>query len=171
MSPLRDAAAVVGIGHSDWVGDNARVRAGEKVHDAYGYAAVAFRDALADSGIDRSMIDGLIVGPTTAYERVGEMLGIDPRWGGQADAGQAIVQACHGDRNRASRKRCARSPNDQRSAAVQYGGASGDERRHFLAYVYHAPWGLDVARRALRAHVPAARRHLAASTEIGSRRA
>ena len=62
---LRNAAAIVGVGHTDWVGDHRRIRAGEKIHTAVGYAAVAFREALADAGIAKSDIDGLIVGPTT----------------------------------------------------------------------------------------------------------
>ena len=61
---IRRAAAVVGIGHTDWVGDWARTRAGEKPTDSLGYGMGAFVNALADSGIDRSAIDGLIVGPT-----------------------------------------------------------------------------------------------------------
>ena len=90
---LSGVASVMGIGHTDWVSDHAKVRAGEKPHDSYGYAAQAFLAALQDSGIDRSEIDGLIVGPTTAYERVGEVLGLDVRWGAQADAMTAVIEA------------------------------------------------------------------------------
>ena len=32
--------------------------------------------------------------------------------------------------------------NDQRSAAVQYGGAQAMGGDMFMSYVYHAPWGL-----------------------------
>ena len=39
-------SAVAGIGHTDWVGDYKRVRNGEKPHDSYGYAALAFKRAL-----------------------------------------------------------------------------------------------------------------------------
>ena len=54
MTPqLSKVGAVIGVGHSDCVADHARVRAGEKPHDSYGYAAVAFRHALADAGIER----------------------------------------------------------------------------------------------------------------------
>ena len=45
---LRRAAAVVGIGHTDWVGDWARARAGEKPADSYGYGLRAFNAALAE---------------------------------------------------------------------------------------------------------------------------
>jgi hypothetical protein len=91
---LSKVGAVIGVGQSDYVSDYARVRAGEKPHDSYGYAAIAFRDALTDAGIARDEIDGLIVGPTIAYERTGEILGINPRWGGQADAMLAVIEAC-----------------------------------------------------------------------------
>jgi hypothetical protein len=86
-------AAVVGVGHTDWVDDYKRVRNGEKPHDSNGYATLAFNRALQDAGITRDEVDGLIVGPTTAYERMGEILNINPRWGGQADAVQAVLQA------------------------------------------------------------------------------
>ena len=63
-------AAVAGVGHTDWVEDYRRVRNGEKPYDSYGYAALAFKRALEDAGITRDDVDGLIVGPTTAYERM-----------------------------------------------------------------------------------------------------
>ena len=44
---MRRAAAVVGIGHTDWVGDWSRARAGERPADSYGYALRAFNAALA----------------------------------------------------------------------------------------------------------------------------
>ena len=43
---LRRAAAVVGIGHTDWVGDWTRARAGEKPADSYGYGLRALNAAL-----------------------------------------------------------------------------------------------------------------------------
>jgi len=138
---MKKTAAIVGIGQTDWVGDDARVRAGEKPHAAIGYAAVAFRGALADAGIARDDIDGLIVGPTTAYERVGEILGINPRWGGQGDAGQAVIQACMAIENGLAEVIALVYGTDQKSAAVQYGGANAASGNNFLSYIYHAPWG------------------------------
>ncbi|MGI4809261.1 MAG: thiolase C-terminal domain-containing protein [Janthinobacterium lividum] len=139
---MHKAAAVVGIGQTDWVGDYRRVRAGEKPDDSYGYAAAAFRAALDDAGIGKDEVDGLIVGPTTAYERMGEVLGIDPRWGGQADAVQAVVQAVMAVRCGMAEVVALVYGNNQRSAAVQYGGPQAMGGDDFLAYVYHAPWGL-----------------------------
>ncbi len=138
---LSGVASVVGIGHTDWVGDHARVRKGERPHDSYGYAAGAFLEALKDSGISRDEIDGLIVGPTTAYERVGEMLGLDVRWGGQADAMTAVMEACMAIKAGLASVVALVYGNDQRSAAVNYGGPDAQGGGAFLAYVYHAPWG------------------------------
>jgi len=135
-------SAVVGIGHTDYVEDYRRVRQGEKPHDSYGYATVAFKNALQDAGIDRSEIDGLIVGPTTAYERMGEILNIDPRWGGQADAVQAVFQAVMAIKSGMAEVIALVYGNDQRSAAIQYGGPQAMGGQSFLSYVYHSPWGL-----------------------------
>lgn len=134
-------ASVIGIGQTDWVADHARVRGGEKPHDCYGYAAEAFAGALADSGISRDDIDGLIVGPTTAYERVGELLGLDVRWGGQADAMLGILEACMAISSGMAEVVALVYGNDQRSAAVNYGGADAQGGGAFLSYIYHAPWG------------------------------
>jgi acetyl-CoA acetyltransferase len=138
---LAKVGAVIGVGQSDYVGDYARVRAGEKPHDSYGYAAIAFRDALADAGIDRDDIDGLIVGPTIAYERTGEILGINPRWGGQADAMLAVIEALMAIKSGMAEVVALVYGNDQRSAAIQYGGPEAMGGNLFLSYVYHAPWG------------------------------
>ena len=141
MSGLSKVAAVIGVGESDYVGDHARVRAGEKPHDSYGYATVAFNAALRDAGIARDDIDGLIVGPTVAYERVGEILGINPTWGGQADAMLAVIEACSAIHAGLAHTVALVYGNDQRSAAIQYGGPEAMGGNLFLSYVYHAPWG------------------------------
>ena len=142
VGSLHRTAAVVGIGHTDWPGDYRRVRAGEKPSDSYGYAAAALRCALDDAGLDRADIDGLIVGPNTAYERMGEVLGIDARWGDQADAVTAVVKACMAVQTGMAEVVALVYGNDQRSAAVQYGGAQAMGGGTFMSYVYHTPWGL-----------------------------
>ncbi|WP_048644866.1 thiolase family protein [Nitratireductor soli] len=138
---IAKAASVIGIGQTDWPGDHARVRAAQKPHDSYGYAAQAFVGALADAGISRDQIDGLIVGPTTAYERVGELLGLDVRWGGQADAMLGVMEACMAIASGQAEVVALVYGNDQRSALVNYGGADAQGGGAFLSYVYHAPWG------------------------------
>jgi hypothetical protein len=45
VAPQHKTATVVGVANTDWVEDYARVRAGEKPFDSYGYGAVAFARA------------------------------------------------------------------------------------------------------------------------------
>lgn len=142
MSSLKRSAAVLGVGISDWAADYKLCREGKRPNDSYGYAATAYARALADAGLDRSLVDGLICGPTIAYERTGEILGIDPRWGGQADAGMAVIQACMAIHSGLARVVALVYGNDQRSAAVQYGGPDAMGGQNYLSYVYHSPWGL-----------------------------
>jgi acetyl-CoA acetyltransferase len=138
---LSKVAAVVGIGHTDWRGDYARTRAGEKPRDSTGYAADAFKLALADAGLAVSDIDGLIVGPTTPHERMGEILGIDARWGGQADAMLGVIQACMAIKSGLAEVVALVYGNNQRSGGTNYGGENAAGGANFLSYVYHAPWG------------------------------
>lgn len=136
------ATAVVGVGHTDWAEDYRRVRNGEKPFDSYGYGALSFTRALEDSGLKRSDIDGLIVGPQVASERMGEILDINPRWSGQADAIQAVLQAILAIETGMAECIALVYGNDQRSAKVQYGGPQATGGGAFLSYVYHSPWGL-----------------------------
>lgn len=69
---LRNKAAIVGV---------ATTRYGSFPDtDEYGLAAQAFRGALEDSGLTRDDIDGLVVCRIPSYARMGEVLGLDPRW-------------------------------------------------------------------------------------------
>lgn len=133
--------AVVGVGNSDYLSDHKAIKAGQPPTDAYGYGAIAFKRALADSGLTRADIDGLMVGPTTAYERTGEVLGLDVRWSGQADAMTAITEACAAIHAGQAETIALVYGNDQRSAGAAYGGANAVGGNAFLSYVYHAPWG------------------------------
>jgi acetyl-CoA acetyltransferase len=142
MRSLKRVAAVVGVGHSDWVGDWYRVRAGERPGDCYAYATSAFRNALADANMTRAQIDGLIVGPTTAYERMAEVLNMNVRWGDQADAVLSVVQACMAIESGMADVVALVYGNDQRSVGTQYGGPQAMGGDLFLSYVYHAPWGM-----------------------------
>lgn len=142
MRSLKRVAAVVGVGHSDWLGDWHRVRAGERPGDCYAYATSAFRHALADANMTRGQIDGLIVGPTTAYERMAEVLNMNVRWGDQADAVLSVVQACMAIESGMADVVALVYGNDQRSVGTQYGGPQAMGGDLFLSYVYHAPWGM-----------------------------
>ncbi|MFM0077049.1 thiolase family protein [Paraburkholderia sediminicola] len=139
---MRRAAAVIGVGHTDWRSDWERSRQGEKPADSYGYAVTALRAALDDAGISKDDIDGLIVGPTTAYERMSEVLGIDPRWGDQADAVLSVAQAVSAIECGLAETVALVYGNDQRTAKIQYGGPQAMGGDAILSYVYHAPWGM-----------------------------
>jgi acetyl-CoA acetyltransferase len=138
---LSKVAAVVGVGHTDYRGDWTRTRAGEKPRDSVGYAADAFKAALADAGLKASDIDGLIVGNTTPYERMGEVLGIDAKWGGQGDAMLNVIQACMAINAGLCENVALVYGNNQRSGGTNYGGDNAAGGGAFLSYIYHAPWG------------------------------
>ena len=46
----------------------------------YDLGIMALRDALSDCGLRHTDVDGLIVSRIPDYQRVGEILGIDPRF-------------------------------------------------------------------------------------------
>ncbi|MBI4189786.1 MAG: thiolase family protein [Betaproteobacteria bacterium] len=142
LAALADSVAVVGVGDTDYAVDYQRARDKQVDKDAYGYAALAFKRALADAGVACSDIDGLIAGPTLAGERLGEVLGIDPRWSAQGDAVNAIMQAAIAIHSGFAECIALVYGNNQRSKGTQYGGPRADGGERYLAYVYYAPWGM-----------------------------
>jgi acetyl-CoA acetyltransferase len=141
LSSLRDDVAIVGVGDTDYANDYIRARAGVPYQDSYGYATLAFARALADCGLERADVDGLIVGPTLSSERTGEILGLNPRWSSQADAVNAVLQAVFALHAGAASTIALVYGNDQRTAGTKYGGPSA-RGEQFLSYVYYAPWGM-----------------------------
>src|ERR1700729_3372926 len=69
---LRNRVAVAGVGTTAY--------GSFPETDEYGLAAEAFRNALDDCKLDKSKIDGLLTCRIPSYSRVGEILGLDPRW-------------------------------------------------------------------------------------------
>lgn len=69
---LKDKIAVVGVGNT------AYGRFPET--DDYGLGAEAFRRAVEDCGIEKNRVDGLLVCRVPYYARMGEILGLNPRW-------------------------------------------------------------------------------------------
>jgi acetyl-CoA acetyltransferase len=69
---LRDRVAVVGVGTTAY--------GSFPETDEYGLAAEAFRAALADCGLDKGSVDGLLTCRIPSYARMGEVLGLEPRW-------------------------------------------------------------------------------------------
>jgi len=72
LTGLANRAAVIGVGNTAY--------GSFPDTDEYGLAAQAFRNAIADCGIDKSEIDGLVTCRIPYYARMGEVLGIDPHW-------------------------------------------------------------------------------------------
>lgn len=139
---LHKVAGVVGVGSTDWRKDYRAQRAGQSATlDSSGLGALAFVRALEDAGISRDDVDGLIVGPTTPYERMGEILGLDVKWGGQADAMLGVIQACMAIKSGLAEVVALVYGNNQRSGKINYGGSNAAGGASFLSYVYHAPWG------------------------------
>lgn len=128
LAGLANQVAIVGVGETDYPADYRRVRAGERYSDSYGYATTAFKRALADGGLSREDIDGLIVGPTLAYERMAEIIGLEPRWVAKADAISAIFEGVLAITSGLVECIALVYGNEQRSAATAYGGP--DTARH-----------------------------------------
>src|SRR5690606_39990586 len=135
-------AAVVGVGNTDWPEDYRRVRAGERPTDAYGYGAIALQRALADAGIDKSEVDGLITAPYTPVERAAELYGINPRWGSVSDAMQSVLTATMAISAGLCEVVALVLGFNQRSAGYKYGGTGTSGAANNLSYAYHEPWGL-----------------------------
>lgn len=141
LDRLSGEACVVGIGETDYRADY-QVKPAPNSPDSYALAARAFARALADSGLKKDDIDGLVVGPTLAMERTGEMLGLNTRFTVQADAVNAIIQATLAVTAGLAECVALVYGNNQRSASTQYGGPNAMGGERFQAYVYYAPWGL-----------------------------
>lgn len=140
---FRRVAAVVGVGHTDWAADWSRTRRGERPTNSFGYGVGAFKNALSDAGLGRDNIDGLIAGPHTRPERLAEVLGLNPLWCDQADAGLAVIKACMAIQSGfASVVACVFGYN-QRSGDVKWGEAPASNAGDgFHPEDYHAPWGM-----------------------------
>jgi acetyl-CoA acetyltransferase len=136
-------AAVVGIGETDYRSDYlGRRDPGRPPRDSYSYAVEAFTSALDDAGLTRSDIDGVVVGPPLAYERMAEVVGLDPDWAAAGDHAQAISLATLALATGTAECVALFYGNDQRSAGLRYGGSETPGAASFLSYSYFAPWGL-----------------------------
>jgi acetyl-CoA acetyltransferase len=138
---LAGNTAIIGVGATDYPHDWRRIRAGEQYSDAYGYAQAAFTQALRDAGLRKDDIDGLVVGPTLAYERTAEVLGLNVRHAAQADAAQSVIQAAMAITCGLAECVALVYGNDQRTTGTAYGGPNAMGGDSYLSYVYYAPWG------------------------------
>ena len=72
LSDLKNKTAVIGVGTTRY--------GNFPDTDDYGLGAEAFRNAVNDCGINKDLIDGLLVCRIPYYGRMGEILGLNPRW-------------------------------------------------------------------------------------------
>ena len=142
LSRLSNEVAVVGVGETDFANDYVQSRSGQAGTDRYLCAAVALKRALADAGLAKDDLDGLIVGAPLAYERTAEVLGIEPRWGGSGDAIGALLEGVLAITAGLASTVALVYGNDQRSVGTAYGGPRAMGGEAILSYVYYAPWGM-----------------------------
>lgn len=132
MSSWLDNIRIVGVGTSAF-GNFPET-------DALGLACDALDAALEDSGLDRASIDGLVVNRAGSYQRVGEILGINPDWTTQLDAtgrmsGASIIQAAMALYAGLATTVALVYGNNGRSVRMNYGGSERAGNDPF------APWG------------------------------
>ena len=119
MNHMKNKIAVIGVGNTRY-GNFPET-------DEYGLAAQAFRNAVEDSGIDKNAIDGLLVCRIPYYARMGEVLGLDPRWTltmpphGRM-SGMGIIEAAMAIESGAATHVALLYANIGRSRRVNYGG-------------------------------------------------
>lgn len=148
LKALKDTVSVIGVGESDYVADyrsGAKGNAAEKGSGAlnsYQLAATALRRALDDAGIDKSEIDGLVVGGPMSSERTCEVLGINASWCVSGDAPRGIIAAVQAINAGLCHTVALVYGNAQRSMNTQYGGPQAMGGDGILSYVYYAPWGM-----------------------------
>lgn len=119
MQALKNKIAVVGVG-------NTAYGSFPELTD-YALAAQAFKAAIADCGLDKNQIDGLLCCRVPYYGRMGAILGIDPRWTMQTPAhgrmsGMAIAEAMMALECGAATHVALLYANIGRSRRVNYGG-------------------------------------------------
>lgn len=108
--------------------------------DALGLGIEALANALDDCGLGFSDIDGLVTNRAGSYQRIGEALGINPRWSLQLEvsgrmSGASIVEAALAVSRGLAGCVALVYGNDGKSRRVNYGGT---ER---IASDPFAPWG------------------------------
>lgn len=118
-SSLKDRVAVIGVGNTAY--------GSFPDTDEYGLAAQAFRAAIADCGIEKDEVDGLVVCRIPYYARMGEVLGLNPRWTltmpphGRM-SGMAIIEAAMALATGQAKYVALMYANIGRSRRVNYGG-------------------------------------------------
>ncbi|NDA48251.1 MAG: thiolase family protein [Alphaproteobacteria bacterium] len=116
---LKDKIAIVGVGTTAY--------GNFPEFSDYALGAKAFRDAIDDCGLDKNKIDGLVCCRVPFYARMGEVLGLNPRWTLQMPphgrmSGMAIIEAMLAIEAGATDYVALIYTNIGRSRRVNYGG-------------------------------------------------
>src|ERR1700733_75970 len=119
LGDLKNKVAVIGVGNTKY-GNFPQT-------DDYGLAAQAFKNAVADCGIDKNQIDGLLVSRIPYYARMGEVLGLNPSWtvtlpGHGRMSGMGIIEAAAAIASGLCTTAVLLYANIGRSRRVNYGG-------------------------------------------------
>lgn len=106
--------------------------------DEYGLAAQAFSNAISDCGLQKDKVDGLLTCRIPSYYRMGEVLGLDPRWtiplpGHGRMSGIGLIEAVHALTSGQANYVALLYANVGRSRRVFYGGEE--------MAGYWDPWG------------------------------
>lgn len=130
LHALKNKIAVVGVGNTAY-GDF-------PLTSDYGLGAQAFKSAISDCGLDKNEIDGLLVCRVPSYARMGEVLGLNPRWtmtlpGHGRMSGMSIIEAMLALETGAAKYVALIYTNIGRSRRVNYGGEDASS--------FWNPWG------------------------------
>ncbi len=132
MHNLKNKVAVVGVGNTPY-------GSFPELSD-YALGAQAFKAAIEDCGLDKNKVDGLVCCRVPFYARMGEILGLDPRWtislpGHGRMSGMSIIEAVLAIETGACDYAALIYTNIGRSRRVNYGG---DE----MSSIWD-PWGFS----------------------------
>jgi acetyl-CoA acetyltransferase len=130
LRALKNKIAVVGVGNTAY-GDFPLI-------SDYGRGAQAFKSAISDCGLAKDEIDGLLVCRVPSYARMGEVLGLNPRWtmtlpGHGRMSGMSIIEAMLALETGAAKYVALIYTNIGRSRRVNYGGEDASS--------FWNPWG------------------------------
>ena len=145
-SDLRDLSglvSIVGVGDTDYGADWTAARSGDPGwtgRDSNGLGLLAFKRALADSGLKRSDIDGLAfaIGPTSTEEMV-DVLGIKPRYTEKGWLYSLMRNAVQAIASGKANSVALVYGYAQKSMGVEYGGT--DIHQGPVSYYYYHTWG------------------------------
>lgn len=134
------SVCVIGIGDTDYAALY-KPRQEHPEHDAYGLATNAFLAAVEDADVRKEEIDGLVTGPQTSYNRLAQILGLEPNWGTSADIHSGILAAIGAISSGLAS--CVAMVYGQagRSMGMVYGRSYTPGTDRFLAYTYYRPYG------------------------------